>query len=153
MSGVQQHGQGVTAELPYPPHGKMPPISCPNALGLELLGKLADHRLDAHVVFVGRRDGGVHNDARLSDLDGAAKPIHRLTDGLVASKRGRRLKQLEMRSAHQATNGSAEISAHELSYAGGQRKAHLMAVVDVGSRFALGWAVGSSANRKLALRC
>ena len=28
-----------------------------------------------------------------------------------------------------------------------------MAVVDVGSRYALGWAVGPSANRELALRC
>lgn len=41
----------------------------------------------------------------------------------------------------------------ELAYAGGQRKAHLMAVIDVGSRCALGWAVGSSANRELALQC
>jgi len=41
----------------------------------------------------------------------------------------------------------------ELAYASGQRKAHLMAVVDVGSRCALGWAVGPSANRALALRC
>jgi transposase InsO family protein len=41
----------------------------------------------------------------------------------------------------------------ELAYAEGQRKAHLMAVVDVGSRYALGWAVGPSANRTLALRC
>jgi transposase InsO family protein len=41
----------------------------------------------------------------------------------------------------------------ELAYASGQRKAHLMAVVDVGSRCALGWAVGPSANRELALRC
>ena len=41
----------------------------------------------------------------------------------------------------------------ELRYAEGTRKAHLMAVVDVGSRYALGWAVGPSANRELALRC
>jgi transposase InsO family protein len=47
----------------------------------------------------------------------------------------------------------------ELAYASGQRKAHLadvtsaMAVVDVGSRCALGWAVGPSANRALSLRC
>jgi transposase InsO family protein len=41
----------------------------------------------------------------------------------------------------------------ELSYAQGARKAHLMAVIDVGSRCALGWAVGPSANRKLALQC
>jgi transposase InsO family protein len=41
----------------------------------------------------------------------------------------------------------------ELAYAGGTCKAHLMAVVDVGSRLALGWAVGPSANRELALRC
>jgi transposase InsO family protein len=41
----------------------------------------------------------------------------------------------------------------ELSYAEGTRKAHLMAVFDVGSRCALGWAVGPSANRELALRC
>lgn len=41
----------------------------------------------------------------------------------------------------------------ELSYAEGARKAHLMAVVDIGSRCALGWAVGPSRNRKLASRC
>jgi hypothetical protein len=41
----------------------------------------------------------------------------------------------------------------ELCYAEGARKAHLMAVVDVGGRCALGWAVGPSTNRKLALRC
>jgi transposase InsO family protein len=41
----------------------------------------------------------------------------------------------------------------ELAYASGQRKAHLMAVVDVGSRCALGWAVGRRANRTLALQC
>jgi transposase InsO family protein len=41
----------------------------------------------------------------------------------------------------------------ELHYAEDARKAHLMAVVDVGSRCALGWAVGPSANRELALRC
>jgi transposase InsO family protein len=52
-----------------------------------------------------------------------------------------------------STDLRAEISAHELSYAEGARKAHLMAVVDVGSRCALGWAVGPSANRELALRC
>jgi len=41
----------------------------------------------------------------------------------------------------------------QLSYAEGARKAHLMAVVDIGSRCALGWSVGPSANRELALRC
>jgi len=41
----------------------------------------------------------------------------------------------------------------QLSYAEGARKAHLMAVVDIGSRCTLGWAVGPSANRELALRC
>jgi putative transposase len=41
----------------------------------------------------------------------------------------------------------------ELRYAEHARKAHLMTVVDVGSRCALGWAVGPSANRELALRC
>lgn len=41
----------------------------------------------------------------------------------------------------------------EVRYAEGRRKAYLMAVVDVGSRYALGWAVGPSANRELALRC
>ena len=41
----------------------------------------------------------------------------------------------------------------ELRYAEGARKAHLMAVVDVRSRYTLGWAVGPSANRALALRC
>jgi putative transposase len=41
----------------------------------------------------------------------------------------------------------------ELSYAGGYRKAYLMAVVDLESKYAPGWAVGPSANRKLAMRC
>ncbi|MCR4392067.1 MAG: transposase family protein, partial [Candidatus Acetothermia bacterium] len=41
----------------------------------------------------------------------------------------------------------------ELRYTGGTRKAHLMALVDVGSAWAPGWAVGSSADRALALRC
>ena len=41
----------------------------------------------------------------------------------------------------------------ELSYAEGARKAHLMAVVDVGSRCVLGWAVGPSRSRMLASRC
>lgn len=34
----------------------------------------------------------------------------------------------------------------EIRYAGGTRKAHLMAVVDVGSAWVPGWAVGSSAE-------
>jgi transposase InsO family protein len=38
-------------------------------------------------------------------------------------------------------------------YANGNRKAHLMAVVDLESKYACGWAVGPSANRTLALRC
>lgn len=41
----------------------------------------------------------------------------------------------------------------EVSYAGGSRKAHLMAVVDLESKYVPGWAVGPSANRKLAMRC
>ena len=41
----------------------------------------------------------------------------------------------------------------ELRYAGGTRKAWLMAMVDVDSAWAPGWAVGPSANRRLALRC
>ena len=41
----------------------------------------------------------------------------------------------------------------EIRYAGGTKKAHLMAMVDVGSAWVPGWAVGSSANRSLALRC
>jgi transposase InsO family protein len=41
----------------------------------------------------------------------------------------------------------------ELSYAGGSRKAYLMAVVDLESKYVPGWAVGPSANRKLAMRC
>lgn len=39
----------------------------------------------------------------------------------------------------------------ELVYRGG--KAHVMAMVCIESRFVAGWAVGRSANRKLALRC
>jgi transposase InsO family protein len=41
----------------------------------------------------------------------------------------------------------------EVRYGGGNRKAHLMAVVDLESKFVSGWAVGPSANRELALRC
>ncbi|MFZ2349305.1 MAG: DDE-type integrase/transposase/recombinase [Candidatus Bipolaricaulis anaerobius] len=41
----------------------------------------------------------------------------------------------------------------EIRYAGGTKKAHLMAMVDVGSAWVPGWAVGSSADRSLALRC
>ena len=41
----------------------------------------------------------------------------------------------------------------ELVYAGGNRKAYLMAVVDLESKYVPGWAVGPSANRTLAMRC
>ena len=41
----------------------------------------------------------------------------------------------------------------ELAYAGGNRKAYLMAVVDLESKYVPGWAVGPSADRHLALRC
>jgi len=41
----------------------------------------------------------------------------------------------------------------ELRYAGGTRKAWLMAMVDVDSSWVPGWAVGPSANRRLALEC
>ena len=41
----------------------------------------------------------------------------------------------------------------ELAYADGSRKAYLMAVVDLESKYVPGWAVGPSANRKLAMRC
>jgi len=41
----------------------------------------------------------------------------------------------------------------EIRYGGGTRKAYLMAMVDVGSAWAPGWAVGPSADRALALRC
>ncbi len=41
----------------------------------------------------------------------------------------------------------------ELPYAGGSKKAYLMAMLDVGSALVPGWAVGASANRDLALRC
>jgi transposase InsO family protein len=41
----------------------------------------------------------------------------------------------------------------EVHYGNGNRKAHLMAVVDLESKYVLGWAVGPSANRELALRC
>lgn len=41
----------------------------------------------------------------------------------------------------------------ELRYAGGTRKAWLMAMVDVESAWVPGWAVGPSANRRLALEC
>lgn len=41
----------------------------------------------------------------------------------------------------------------ELRYAGGARRAWLMAMVDLDSAWVPGWAVGPSANRALALRC
>jgi len=41
----------------------------------------------------------------------------------------------------------------EIKYAGGTKKAHLMAMIDPGSGWVAGWAVGKSANRGLALRC
>jgi putative transposase len=41
----------------------------------------------------------------------------------------------------------------ELRYAGGSRKAWLMALVDVNSAWVPAWAVGPSANRELALAC
>lgn len=44
-------------------------------------------------------------------------------------------------------------AAHELRYSEGQRKAYLMAMLDVGSRVALGWSVGPSPNGELAMQC
>ena len=41
----------------------------------------------------------------------------------------------------------------EVKYAGGARKAYLMAMIDPGSGWVPGWAVGSRADRELALRC
>ena len=41
----------------------------------------------------------------------------------------------------------------ELQYDGGTRKAYLMAMVDISSRWVPGWAVGPSRNRSLALAC
>jgi len=41
----------------------------------------------------------------------------------------------------------------ELTYAGGNRKAYLMAAARLESKYVPGWAVGPSANRKLAMRC
>ena len=41
----------------------------------------------------------------------------------------------------------------EIRYTGGARKAYLMAMIDPGSGWVVGWALGKSANRELALRC
>ena len=41
----------------------------------------------------------------------------------------------------------------ELQYDDGRRKAWLMAMVDISSRWVAGWAIGASANRSLALEC
>jgi len=41
----------------------------------------------------------------------------------------------------------------EVKYADGMRKAYLMAMIDPGSGWVEGWAVGKSANRELALKC
>jgi len=49
--------------------------------------------------------------------------------------------------------GAFSTDFTEVSYASGNRKAHLMAVVDLESKFVPGWAVGPSANRELAIRC
>ena len=40
-----------------------------------------------------------------------------------------------------------------MAYAGGNRKAYLMAAARLESKYVPGWAVGPSANRKLAVRC
>jgi transposase len=39
----------------------------------------------------------------------------------------------------------------EVRYAGGRKKAHLMALSDIGSHWVSGWALGPSPNRELAL--
>jgi len=41
----------------------------------------------------------------------------------------------------------------EVRYADGAKKAHLMALIDIGSEWVPGWAVGRSADRELALHC
>ena len=41
----------------------------------------------------------------------------------------------------------------EIKYANGTRKAYLMAMLDPGSGWVAGWAVGKSADRELALKC
>lgn len=41
----------------------------------------------------------------------------------------------------------------EVRYAGGRKKAYLMALIDIGSRWVPGWALGPSPNRELALTC
>ena len=40
----------------------------------------------------------------------------------------------------------------EIKYANGTRKVYLMAMLDPGSGWVAGWAVGKSANRELALK-
>ena len=52
-----------------------------------------------------------------------------------------------------STDLRAEVSAHELRYSEGRRKAYLMTILDVGSCVALGWSVGRNANGSLARRC
>jgi transposase InsO family protein len=49
--------------------------------------------------------------------------------------------------------GAFSTDFTELTYANGNRKAYLMAVVDLESKYVPGWAVGPSGNRKLAMRC
>jgi len=41
----------------------------------------------------------------------------------------------------------------KVKYAGGTRKAHLMAMIDPASGRMSGWSVGARADRELALRC
>jgi hypothetical protein len=49
--------------------------------------------------------------------------------------------------------GAFSTDFTEVRYGGGNRKAHLMSVARLESKFVAGWAVGPSANRELALRC
>ena len=103
--------------------------------------------------------GQVVNDKRLRRLLNEWElNLHRTTARSSPSEIRRILKQAEghLNRVARWNPGPLEVLSTdftELRYAGGSRRAWLMAMVDLDSAWVPGWAVGPSANRALALRC
>ena len=103
--------------------------------------------------------GQVVNDKRLRRLLNEWElNLHRTTARSSPSEIRRILKQAEGHLNRVAgwNPGPLEVLSTdftELRYAGGARRAWLMAMVDLDSAWVPGWAVGPSADRALALRC
>lgn len=70
---------------------------------------------------------------------------------LVAAA-GRSADLIEGRSSFEVLEASSSTDFKELLYDGGRKKAHLMVVLDLKSRWAGGWAVGDARNRSVALQ-